>query len=130
MEERQHHLNKSSSARLRRSQKLEILPSPNSKSLGAYFLGAYIFVRREDFNGHLVTTVYYEAQTFLMWCRYFMYAQIFWIGVNISWARIFHGCEYFMGANISWARIFHRRKYFTCKSDIYQLGLEKGLKCS
>jgi hypothetical protein len=48
MEERQHHLNESSSARLRRSQKMEILPSPNSKSLGAYFLGAYIFhkVRR------------------------------------------------------------------------------------
>ena len=39
MEERQHHLNESSSARLRRSQKLEILPSPNSKSLGAYICG-------------------------------------------------------------------------------------------
>jgi hypothetical protein len=39
MEERQHHLNESSSARLRRSQKLEILPSPNSKSLGAYIFG-------------------------------------------------------------------------------------------
>ena len=38
MKERQHHLNESSSARLGRSQKLEILPSPNSKSLGAYFL--------------------------------------------------------------------------------------------
>ena len=41
MEERQHHLNKSFSARHRRSQKLEILPSPNSKqtqSLGANFL--------------------------------------------------------------------------------------------
>ncbi len=41
MKERQHHLNKSSSARLRRSQKLEILKSPNSKqaqSLGANFL--------------------------------------------------------------------------------------------
>ncbi len=37
MEERQHHLNESSSARLGRSQKLEILPSPNSKSLGACF---------------------------------------------------------------------------------------------
>jgi hypothetical protein len=36
MEERQHHLNESSSARLGRSQKLEILPSPNSKSLSAY----------------------------------------------------------------------------------------------
>jgi len=38
MEERQHHLNESSSARLRRSQKMEILPSSNSKSLGANFL--------------------------------------------------------------------------------------------
>ncbi len=36
---RQHHLNESSSARLRRSQKLEILPSPNSKSLVAYIRG-------------------------------------------------------------------------------------------
>ena len=48
MKERQHHLNESSSARLRRSQKLEILPSPNSKSLGAYFLmDAYIFIGAE-----------------------------------------------------------------------------------
>ncbi len=39
MEERQHHLNESSSARLGRSQKLEILPSPKSMSLGAYFSG-------------------------------------------------------------------------------------------
>jgi hypothetical protein len=41
MNERQHHLNESYSARLGRSQKLEILPSPNSKqtqSLGATFL--------------------------------------------------------------------------------------------
>ena len=40
MNERQHHLNESSSARLGRSQQLEILPSPNSKqtqSLGADF---------------------------------------------------------------------------------------------
>jgi hypothetical protein len=39
MEERQHHLRESSSAGLRRSQKLEILPSPNSKSLDAYICG-------------------------------------------------------------------------------------------
>jgi hypothetical protein len=65
MEERQHHLNESSSARLRRSQKMEILPSPNSKSLGVYFLmGAYILHRRRDFNVRLVTIVYYEAQIF------------------------------------------------------------------
>jgi hypothetical protein len=50
MEERQHHLNESSSARLGRSQKLEILPSPNSKSLGAYFLGAYTFHKAQRFQ--------------------------------------------------------------------------------
>ncbi len=44
------HLNESSSARLRRSQKLEILPSPNSKNLGAYFLGAYIFYKTRRFQ--------------------------------------------------------------------------------
>jgi hypothetical protein len=33
MNERQHHLNESSSARLIRSQQLEILPSPNSKQM-------------------------------------------------------------------------------------------------
>ncbi len=37
-------------ARLRRSQKLEILPSPNSKSLGAYFLGAYIVHKARRFQ--------------------------------------------------------------------------------
>jgi hypothetical protein len=34
------------------------------------------------------------------------------MGANISWARIFHGHEYFMGTNISWAQIFHGREYF------------------
>ncbi len=67
MKERQHHLNESSSAR---SQKLEILPSPNSKqvqSLGANFLmdaklwGIY-FDRRGDFKVRLVSVVYYVAQ--------------------------------------------------------------------
>ena len=69
MEERQYHLNESSSARLGRSKKLEILPSPNSKSMGANFLmDAYIwriyFDRRRDFNVPLVTVVYYDAQIF------------------------------------------------------------------
>jgi hypothetical protein len=65
MEERQHHLNESSSARLRRSQKLEILLSPNSKNLGAYLLmDAYIFHRRRDFNVRLVTVIYYVAPIF------------------------------------------------------------------
>jgi hypothetical protein len=57
--------NESSSARLGRSQKLKILPSPNSKSLGAYFLmDAYIFDRCRDFNVRLVTVVYYVAHLF------------------------------------------------------------------
>jgi hypothetical protein len=77
MEERQHHLNESSSARLGRSQKLEILQSPNSKSLGAYLLmDAYIFDRRRDFNVRLVPVVYYVAHIFDM-RRYFRHAQIF-----------------------------------------------------
>jgi hypothetical protein len=64
MKERQHHLNESSSARLGRSQKLEILPSPNRKSLGTNFLmDAYIwriyFDRRRDCNVRLVYIVYY-----------------------------------------------------------------------
>ena len=67
MNERQHHLNESSSARLRRSQKLEILPSPNSKSLGANFLmdaniWRIYFDRRRDFNVRLVSVIYYVAQ--------------------------------------------------------------------
>ncbi len=77
MEERQHHLNESSSARLRRSQKLEILQSPNSKSLGAYFWAHTSLIGRGDFNGRLVTVVYYEARTFQLWRIYFTYAQIF-----------------------------------------------------
>jgi hypothetical protein len=77
MEERQHHLNESSSARLGRSQKLEILPSPNSKSLGAYFLvDAYIFHRRRDFNVRLVSVVC--GAYILEIHRYFRYAHMFW----------------------------------------------------
>ena len=70
MKERKHHLNESSSARLGRSQKLEILPSLNSKqtqSLGANFLmdaklwRIYFEISR-DFNVRLVSVVYYLAQ--------------------------------------------------------------------
>ncbi len=70
------------------------------------------FIGRGDFNGRLVTVVYYETRTFFMWRRYSMYAQIFWMGADISWAQIFHGRRYFMGADISGARIFHGREYF------------------
>ncbi len=127
MEERQHPLRESSSAGLRRRQKLEILPSLNSKSLDAYICGAHtFFIGREDFNGRLATVIYYETRTFLMRRRYFIYAQIFWIdanvmGANISWTQIFqwaqivHGREYFMGANISWARIFLLKANILCK---------------
>ncbi len=66
MNVRQQHLNESSSARLGRSQKLEILPRPNSKqtqSLGANFLmDAYILIG--DFNVRLVSVVYYVPQWF------------------------------------------------------------------
>ncbi len=79
MEERQYHLNESSSARLGRSQKLEILPSPNSKSFGAYYLmDAYIFYRRRDFNVRLATVVYYVAH-------------IFWKFADILDMRIYFG---------------------------------------
>ena len=124
MEERQHHLRESSSAGLRRSQKLEILPSPNSKSLDAYISGRQhfrpptSFIGRGDFNGRLATVVYYEPRTFFIWRRHFMYAQIFhgrkhFMGANISRARIFHGREYFMGANI--LRCLDWKPIFLCK---------------
>ena len=92
MEERQHHLNESPSARLGRSQKLEILPSPNSKSLGAYILH-----RRRDFNVRLVTVVYYGAHIVFSICadildmrRYFGYAQIFQdVRIYLDYEHIF-----------------------------------------
>ena len=70
------------------------------------------FIGREDFNGLLVTVGYYETRTFLMRRRYFIYAQIFWIGADISWAQIFLRRRYFMGADISQAQIFLGRRYF------------------
>ena len=123
MEERQHHLRESSSAGLRRSQKLEILPSPNSKSLDAYICGRQhfrpptSFIGRGDFNWRLATVVNYETRTIFIWRRHFMYAQIllgrrYFMGANISWAQTFHGRKHFMGANISWAQTFHGREYF------------------
>ncbi len=77
MEERQHHLNESSSARLRRSPKLEILQAQIVRVWAPIFWAHTSFIRREDFNGRLFTVVYYEARTFLMWRIYFIYAQIF-----------------------------------------------------
>jgi hypothetical protein len=59
MEERQHHLNESSSARLRRSQKLKILRAQIVRVWEPIFWAHTSFIRREDFNGRLVTIVYY-----------------------------------------------------------------------
>ncbi len=87
------------------------------------------FIGREDFNGRLVTVVYYETRTFLMGAQIFYicadildrrkcHGRKHFMGANISWAQIFHGRKYFnrrryfMGANISWAQIFHGREYF------------------
>ena len=84
MNKRQHHLNKSSSARLRRSQKLEILPSPNSKSLAANFLmDAYILDMRIYFGHAHIFFIGAEISTFalllsyIMRSIYFRCAQIF-----------------------------------------------------
>ncbi len=55
----------------------------------------------------------------------------YFIGTNISWARIFHGREYFMSANILSANIlmcadnlhvskyFDRRRYFEMCAYIF-----------
>ena len=89
MNERQHHLNESSSARLGGSQQLEILTSPNSKqtqSLGANFLmdaklWRIYFDRRRDFNVRLVSIIYCVAQQFYNSAQlgriYFEYAHTF-----------------------------------------------------
>ncbi len=69
MEERQHHLTESSSARLKISQKLEILPSPNSKSLGAY--------------------IFHEARRFQ---RPPCYCRILWDANILDVAHIFYIC--------------------------------------
>jgi hypothetical protein len=47
----------------------------------------------------------------MSWARTF-HGREYFMGAKISWARIFHGREYFMGANISWAQTFHGREYF------------------
>jgi hypothetical protein len=68
MNERQHHLNESSSARLGRSQKLEILPSPNSKqtrSLGANFLTGHSFGTYILISAEILTSALFLS--YIMW---------------------------------------------------------------
>ncbi len=81
MEERQHHLNESSSARLRRSQKF--CRAQIVRVWAPIFWAHTSFVRREDFNGRLVTIVYYDANILDV-------AHIFYICADIlDRARIF-----------------------------------------
>jgi hypothetical protein len=95
MEERQHHLNESSSARLGRSQKLEILPSPNSKSWGAYFLmDTYMLIGAE-----ISTSVLYISYT--MWRSNFtiphsLGAYILDMRIYFRNAHIFLTCTYIL----------------------------------
>ncbi len=117
MEERQHHLRESSSAGLRRSQKLEILPSLNSRVWAPTFVGAYIFYRPRRFQRPPCYCRILCDANILDVAQIFYVCAIFWIGANvmdanISWTQTFHGRKHFMGANISWAQTFHGREYF------------------
>jgi hypothetical protein len=77
---------------------LEILPSPNSKSLGAYFLmDAYIFDKRRDFNVRLVYIVYYVGAHILQF--------------RIAWAHVFWTCAYILDMRIYFE---HAHIFWTC----------------
>ncbi len=122
MEERQHHLNESSSARLGRSQKLEILPSPNSKSLGAYFLmDAYILIGAEISTSALILSYVMRRTYFgcahMFWiCAYILNMRIYFEKTHTFWesAYILNMCIYFGKAHIFWtcAYILDMRIYF------------------
>jgi hypothetical protein len=106
IEERKHHLNESSSARLRRSQKMEILPSPNRKSLGAYFLmDAYIFDRRRDFNVRLVYIVYYVGAHILQF-RHSLGAYILDMRIYFGYAHIFWTCAYILDMRLYFEHVY------------------------
>ncbi len=105
MEERQHHLTESSSARLRRSQKLEILPSPNSKSLGAYISHeARRFQRPPCYYRILwganildLAHIFYICADILDRRKYFRCKQIFWTEADIlDMRRYFKMCAYIL----------------------------------
>ncbi len=131
MEERQHHLTESSSARLRRSQKLEILLSPNSKSLGAYiFHEAQRFQRppcscRILWGANILDEahIFYICADILDRREYFRCKQIFWMEADIldmrrhfkMCAYILIGSKYFVCAQIFW----DVRIYFDWKRIFY-----------
>ncbi len=110
MHERQHHLNESSSARLGRSQQLEILPSPNSKqmqSLGADFsdgriaLEPIFLIRAEILTSALFLsyimrrsnfTIPHSFAAYILEIRpYFGHLPIFWKSAYILEIRLYFG---------------------------------------
>jgi hypothetical protein len=109
MNERQHHPNESSSARLGRSQQLEILPSPNSKqtqSLGADFSDgrkalAHIFL----ISAEILTSALFLS--YIMWRSNFTIPHSF--GAYILDIRL-----YFEHPPIFWksAYILSKRQHF------------------
>ncbi len=130
MNERQHHLTESSSARLGGSQQLEILPSPNSKqtqSLGADFsdgrialahiflISAIIFIRREILTSALFLsyiiwrsnfTIPHSFGTYILDIRlYFGNPPIFWTSAYILEIRL-----YFGHPPIFWKSAYNLRK--------------------
>ncbi len=85
--------------------------------LAPTFAGAYIFYRLRRFQRPPCycrilwdANILDVAQIFYV-CAYILIGANV-MGANISWARIFHGCEHFMGADIWWARTFHGGKHF------------------
>jgi len=128
MNERQHHLNESSSARLGRSQQLEILPSPNSKQtqcLGADFSdGRIALAHMFLISAEILTSALFLS--YIMWrsnftiphssgayilsiCLYFGHPPIFWKS-----AYILEKCLYFEQAPIFFvcADILGKRQYY------------------
>jgi hypothetical protein len=115
MKERQHHLNESSSARLGRSQQLEILPSPNSKqtqSLGADFSDgrkalAHIFLT----SAEILTSALFLS--YIMWRSNFTIPHSF--GAHILDTRLYLDIRLYFGhPPIFWksAYILSNRQYF------------------
>jgi hypothetical protein len=113
MNERQHHLNESSSARTGGSQQLEILLSPNSKRLyfgkaPIFWKSAYILEKRLYFgkapifweSAYILSKRLYFEQAPI----YFEKAPIFWASANILWM-----CWYF-----GQAPIFYDFAWFCC----------------
>ncbi len=109
MNERQHHLNESSSARLGRSQQLEILPSPISKqtqSLGADFSDgriawAHIFL----ISAEILTSALFLS--YIMWRSNFTIPHSF--GAYILDIRLYFGNPPIFGTS---AYILDIRLYF------------------